>query len=118
MPPSRSITEIAAIIAENTAVVDEYFSSNGIPTPSFSVDGPARVRIPPTETKVAEAHATVLGATMELHNLMLGPEAMLMNINVGLHLACLLVCLFVFACLQLAFPHMYSVIYIYTYIYI
>ncbi|KAF2027953.1 S-adenosyl-L-methionine-dependent methyltransferase [Setomelanomma holmii] len=79
--PTR-IVELAQAIAADTALVDAYFQANNIPTPSFDIDGPARVAIPPHEKNVAAAHVRVLGATKELHNLILGPMNMLMGMNV------------------------------------
>jgi len=81
MLPTR-IVELAGIIATQTPIVDDYFSSHNIPPPSFDINGPARVVIPASEPAVAEAHAAVVGATKELYNLMIGPTAMLMAISV------------------------------------
>jgi hypothetical protein len=81
--PNR-ITQLANAIAADTAVVDAYFTAHNIASPSFDVDGPLTVVIPPFEKDVIAAHTRVLGATQELHSLMLGPMAMLMGSNVGL----------------------------------
>lgn len=78
------IVELSTIIAEKTKLVDEYFKKNGIPTPSFGVDGPARVMIPPTEKEASEAHTAVLGATKELNCLLTGPTGVLMSTSVRL----------------------------------
>lgn len=76
------ITELAAAIARNTQIVNDYFKANNIPTPSFDVDGPATVTIPPHEKEVAAAHAQVIADTQALHNLMKGPTEMVMGIAV------------------------------------
>lgn len=76
------IVELSAIIAEKTKVVDAYFAKNGIPTPSFDIDGPPRVQIPPNEKEASAAHIAVLDATEELHQLLTGPSAMLMSMSV------------------------------------
>jgi len=83
MPPTSRISELAAIIAENTAIVDEYLASNGLPTPSFEVDGPEVVPIPPQELNVLAAQDKAIGSTLELHELMKGPTEMLMGIGVS-----------------------------------
>ena len=83
MPPTR-IVELAQIIADSTQTVDEYFTSHNLATPSFDVDGPRAITIPPEMSEVAAAHAAVIDATKELHSLMLGPTALLMNNGVRL----------------------------------
>jgi hypothetical protein len=79
---SRRIIELAAIISDSTALIDKHFRSNGLPTPSFDISGPTSITIPPHEKEVAAAHLAVIGATKELHNLMLGPAAVVMGITV------------------------------------
>ena len=80
---STRIAELAAIISAKTAVVNDYFTSKNIPAPSFDIYGPPRVMIPPFEREAFMAHGAVLAATKELHNLLLGPTAMLMGMNVS-----------------------------------
>jgi hypothetical protein len=80
------IAQLADIIKQNTTVVDEYFSSSGIPSPSFAIDGPSKIFIPPDEQHVRTAHAAVLSATQELRHLMMGPAAVLTATDVGIHL--------------------------------
>ena len=83
MSPTR-IVELAQIIAAGTQTVDEYFTSHNLATPSFDVDGPPAIIIPSEIPEVAAAHAAVIDATKELHSLMLGPRALLMNNGVRL----------------------------------
>ena len=83
MSPTR-IVELAQTIANGTQTVDEYFTSHNLATPSFDVDGPPAIIIPPKMSDVAAAHAAVIDATKELHSLMLGPTALLMNNGVRL----------------------------------
>ncbi len=84
MHPTSRITELASTIAENTAIVDQYLAAKNLPTPSFDVDGPAVIPIPPHETHVLAAQDNVIACTQELHNLMKGPTEMLMGIGVSL----------------------------------
>lgn len=81
MKQSR-ISELAAIIAEQTAIVDAYLKSQSLPTLSFDRDGPAKVPILDHETEVLAAQDKVIGSTQELHDLMKGPTEMLMGISV------------------------------------
>lgn len=76
------IAELAALISNNTAIVGEYFEAHGLPQPSYDINGPTEIAIPPSDEAVGAAHIAVLSATAELHNLMLGPKAMLMGHNV------------------------------------
>lgn len=79
--PSQLIV-LSNTISEGTAIVNEYFLSHNLPMPSFDVSGPPRVVIPSHEKRVAAAYAEVLRATIELHNLLLGPTAILMSSSV------------------------------------
>lgn len=79
------ISELASIISENTAIVESFFQARGLPFPSYDINGPSAITIPPNE-KASAAHVAVLSATMELHNLMLGPKAVLMSQNVSSYL--------------------------------
>lgn len=69
MAASR-IAELASIIASNTAEIDEYLSSRGLPTPSFDADVAPRFL---DEKPIAACRQAILEATDELHSLMLGP---------------------------------------------
>ena len=81
MSPTR-ISDLAATIAENTAVVDAYLTSHQLPTLSFDPDGPATVPIPAHEAGVIAAQDSVIASTQELHNLMKGPTELLMGLSV------------------------------------
>ncbi|KAG9235754.1 O-methyltransferase-domain-containing protein [Amylocarpus encephaloides] len=79
MASTTKISELAEVISSNTAIVDRYFISNNLPTPSFEVDGPSTIIFPPHEKDVAAAYSQVLSATLELHTLMKGPTDMLLR---------------------------------------
>lgn len=68
---STRIADLAAQIQENTAKVDKYLRSNGLPSPSFDEDGPVDFRI--EDEDVQNARETALDASLELHQLLLGP---------------------------------------------
>ncbi|KAL9105818.1 MAG: hypothetical protein Q9227_009074 [Pyrenula ochraceoflavens] len=73
MASLNRITELANQIAADTAVVNNYSETNGLPTPSFDVNGPPVLAIPPSEKEVISAKDRVVAYTLELHNLMRGP---------------------------------------------
>lgn len=77
------IAELAALISENTSIVDTYLKSHHLPTPSFNADGPPTVPIPANERAIVEAQDVVIASTQELHSLMKGPTEMLMGIGVS-----------------------------------
>ena len=80
--PTR-IAELSAIIAENTAIVDDYLQSHSLPSPSFDVDGPRVSQIPLSEIEIIAAQDKVIASTQELHNLMKGPTETLLGIAVS-----------------------------------
>ena len=68
--PSSRILELANCIQTNTSIVDQHFSSHGIPTPSFDIETPLEVDLP---NDIAASRLAIIEATEELHLLMLGP---------------------------------------------
>ena len=68
---STRIAELAAQIQENTAKVDQYLQSKGLPSPSFDVDGPVDFKI--DDEEIQKARETALDSSLELHQLLLGP---------------------------------------------
>jgi hypothetical protein len=79
---SLSITELAKIISENTAKVDEYLATQGLPQPSFDVNAPSKSLIPSEAVEIEAARAAVIDATLMLRDLMLGPKEYLMSFTV------------------------------------
>ena len=78
MAGSRTrIAELASIVAENTAKVDEYLRANNLPTPSFDVDAPAQIPIPPDATDIEAARRNAVEASTELNDLLQGSTALL-----------------------------------------
>lgn len=70
------IAELSSIIATNTARIDSYLISQGLPSPSF--DANAAPGLFATNCLTA-ARQAVLEATYELHALMQGPVLLLMD---------------------------------------
>ena len=74
MPPSR-IAELASVISSNTAQIDDYISTHGLPPLSFEPNGNFKPETLPHA--IESAQNAVLEATDELNALMLGPERIL-----------------------------------------
>ena len=85
MTKTSRISELAAVIAEQTAIVDDYLKSQSLPTLSFDVEGPPRLPIPDHETDIIAAQAKVVSSTQELHDLMKGPTELLLGTSVKIH---------------------------------
>ncbi|KAL8821626.1 MAG: hypothetical protein Q9223_000369 [Gallowayella weberi] len=68
------ITELAAIIADNTKHIDAHLASKGLLTPSFDPEFSAKALL---DDEVTASRQAILEATDELHALVQGPVAML-----------------------------------------
>ena len=67
---TSTIMGLANAIQTNTSIVDQYFSSHGIPTPSFDIETPLELHLP---DDIASCRTAIIEATEELQMLMLGP---------------------------------------------
>ncbi|KAF2236496.1 putative O-methyltransferase [Viridothelium virens] len=65
------IVELSSIVASNTLKLDQYFASAGVPTPSFDIDAPVNIPLPPDLESLRES---ILDASTELNELLLGPR--------------------------------------------
>lgn len=74
---SSRITELAEIIASQTAILNEHLHSNSLPTPSFSSDGPTDV-FGSSHPNIQKAKSSVIEATIELRQLLEGPVKLLL----------------------------------------
>jgi len=70
MAPKTRIAELASIIQENMAIVDEYLTSNGLASPSFDESYPPVVQLP---DEISTARDTACEASEELNALLMGP---------------------------------------------
>lgn len=68
---STRIAELAALIQRCTSDIDSYLQHNQLPSPTFDEDGPIDLKLP--SGKLSAARDSVLDATAELHDLLLGP---------------------------------------------
>ncbi len=73
------ISELASLIAINTTNLDAHLTSEGLPTPSFDADAPARLLF---DDKIASSRQAILEATDELQALVLGPIGILTSPSV------------------------------------
>jgi hypothetical protein len=73
---SLRITELAEIIASETAILNRYLGSNGLPEPSFSPDAP--IDAFGSSPDIQKAKSNVIEATIELRQLLEGPVKLLL----------------------------------------
>ncbi|KAF2493859.1 O-methyltransferase [Lophium mytilinum] len=71
---SSRLVELTAIIARETQKVDDFFNRNGLSPLSFNPTAPADFPVPASNVEIQEARRTVVNATQELHDLMVGPR--------------------------------------------
>lgn len=75
------LSELAAQIAENAKILEDYIESQGLPYPSFAADGPAKFPLPPASTpeleKLHAARTEVLKASKSIYDLTAGPSEMI-----------------------------------------
>ncbi|OTA92758.1 hypothetical protein M434DRAFT_31515 [Hypoxylon sp. CO27-5] len=77
MASTNKIIELSSLIAEKTAVVNDFLVRNKLPTPSLDADALCSIPIPEDATEVKEARAAVIDACSELKALMTGPKELL-----------------------------------------
>jgi hypothetical protein len=84
MASSQSrIAELATTVAHHTQRVDNYLAERGLPCPSFEVDGPVDLALPP---EIEESRTVVLQASQELNDLLQGPRNLIFNHQVRINL--------------------------------
>ena len=69
---SSRITELATLVQVNTARVDGYLREHNLPFPSFDEDGPVDFKI--SSEEIQDARTAAMEASLELHDLLLGPS--------------------------------------------
>ncbi|KAI8625038.1 O-methyltransferase-like protein [Xylariaceae sp. FL1651] len=77
---TKSIIELASSVAHNTKIVNDYYTANNLPLPSFDIDSPTTIAIPQSEKEVIAAHAQAIADSFSLHNVLKGPNEMLMGL--------------------------------------
>jgi hypothetical protein len=78
--PSR-ISQLSALIAEQTANINNFFVDNKLPTPSFEADALSSLPIPDDAEEIKAARLAIIEACAELQALVTGPRDFL-NVNV------------------------------------
>ena len=68
MTHQARILELATQISQDTAKVNDYLVSKGLPQPSFGIDGPTNLTLETSEAEAARLNA--IGASMELADLL------------------------------------------------
>lgn len=80
---SPSIAELAARIATNTTIVNNFYTQNGLPTPSFDEASSLKPLISPsTAPEIEAARQAVIYDCQELRILMQGPAQYLSSLSV------------------------------------
>ena len=77
------MAQLAAVTSTNTAKVDNYLESHGLPGPSFDVDAPLDLGIPQEATDIEDARKVTLEATIELQDLLQGSTSLLRPVVCG-----------------------------------
>jgi hypothetical protein len=70
MAPTRSLLDLARIIQENAAVIDDVIKTSGQPQPSFEAGGPPMLALP---LEKEESRTALLEAIDEMRALVMGP---------------------------------------------
>lgn len=75
-PPNQPqrLAELSDIISKNTKTIQDYFATNGLPALTFDPSGPPDFPVPSTDEEIQKARRTVVNATQELRDLMVGPR--------------------------------------------
>lgn len=80
---NSSIGELAARIATNTTLVNDFYTQNGLPPPSFDQASPLKPVISPgTAPEIEAARQAVIHDCQELRILMQGPAQYLASLSV------------------------------------
>jgi len=85
MPSSQShIAGLAAAVAHHTKRVDDYLSEHNLPHPSFDVNSPTDLQLPPD---IEASRIAVLRASQELNDIdvLQHPRDLLFNHHVRLY---------------------------------
>lgn len=82
-PSSERITELAGVIAANTAIVSKWLADHGHAPLSNEEGSLSKPPIPEHATEVVQAQEAVVAATQELHMLMKGPSESLLGLCVS-----------------------------------
>jgi len=71
---SSKILELASTIHIHTKIIHDHLLSENLPFPSFEIDSPVRLQLPP---EIIKSQNAVLSASYDLTALMVGPIGIL-----------------------------------------
>jgi hypothetical protein len=83
MPP-QSILDLVDVIKEHALTLEKHLTFNGLPRPSFDAQDAPFYPSPYSPEEAMDARAALITATRNLHDLVLGPAALLEDIHVRL----------------------------------
>ena len=76
---TENITNLASLIAINTARIQEYLTKESLEGPSFDINAPKKFLIPSEAKDIEAARQAVIDASSKLRSLMLGPTDCLLS---------------------------------------
>ncbi|KAJ2997226.1 hypothetical protein NUW58_g708 [Xylaria curta] len=77
MAPINRIAQLSSLIAQQTTIIDDFFTHNNIPTPSLNPDALHSLHIPDSAAHIKAARDAVIEACSELKALLTGPKELL-----------------------------------------
>lgn len=80
----QSIVDLVDVIKEHALTLEKHLTFNGLPRPSFDAQDAPFYPSPYSPEELMDARAALLTATRTLYDLVLGPAALLEDINVSL----------------------------------
>ena len=75
---SPTIIELADIISQNTAKVNEYIQCHALPQPSFHINGPIHPVPDTSPQEIKDARTNAIEAAIELQQLLQGVDSLLL----------------------------------------
>jgi hypothetical protein len=80
----QSIVDLVDVIKEHALALEKHLTFNGLPRPSFDAQDTPFYPSSYSPEELMDARAALLTATRTLYDLVLGPAALLEDINVSL----------------------------------
>lgn len=85
---SFPLEELSAKISKNAGIVTQHLATNHLPQPSFNDDGPSVILPTGSPQEVLAARQDLIGASLELLQLAIGPSEFLPNLAIGVRAPC------------------------------
>lgn len=74
MADYSNLSDLSQQISENTAIIQNFLSSNNLPQPSLSADAPLDFPVPSTNVAIQEARRKAMDAAKTLYDTLWSPE--------------------------------------------